>query len=124
MIFGVDDSEVARIERRLRDDRLAFAEAKRNLVEHSRRTLTRPSTLAVLLVVGGLAGARSKAPTPPPAEGRRAASRLAVLLSAIGAPLLKGLTSMAVQQALRGRHDEPAPAARETTGRPYTAPGR
>lgn len=122
MIFGVDDSEVARIERRLRDDRLAFAEAKRNLVEHSRRTLTRPSTLALLLVVGGLAGARSKAPPPP--ERRRASSRLALLLGAVWAPLVKGLTSMAVQRALHGRYDEPAPAAREATARPYAAPGR
>ena len=123
MIFGVDDSEAARIERRLRDDRLAFAEAKRNLVEHSRRALTRPSTLALLLVVGGLAGARSKAPPPPP-ERRRAASRLALLLSAVWAPLVKGLTSMAVQRALHGRYDEAVPAARETPGRPYTTPGR
>lgn len=123
MIFDIDDSEVARIERRLRDDRLAFAEAKRNLVERSRQRLTRPSTLALLLVVGGLAGARSRTPESPP-ERRHGASRFAVLASAIWGPLLKGLTSMAVQRALRARHDEAATAVRETPGRPRTAPGR
>jgi hypothetical protein len=104
VIFVVDDSEVARIERRLRDDKLALAEAKRTLLEQGRRTLTRPSTLALLLVVGGLAGARSKAPAQPP-DRRRAASMLAVIVSAIGAPILKGLATIVVKRAF-GQHHE------------------
>ncbi|MEO8565670.1 MAG: hypothetical protein ABI541_04740, partial [Betaproteobacteria bacterium] len=60
MLFGVDDSQALRAEQRLRDDKLALAEAKRALAEQCRRTLTRPSTLAILLVVGGLLGARPR----------------------------------------------------------------
>ena len=63
MLFGVDDSEARRAEQRLRDDKLALAEARRALYEQSRRTLTRPSTLALLVVAGGILGARPKAAT-------------------------------------------------------------
>lgn len=110
MIFVVDDSEVARIERRLHGDALALAEAKRTLLEQGRRTLTQPSTLALLLVVGGLAGARSKARAPRP-DRLRAGSMLAVMASAIGAPLLKGLATIAVQRVF-GKHQDPASATR------------
>jgi hypothetical protein len=109
VIFVVDDSEVARIARRLRGDRLALAKAKRTLLEQARTTLTRPSTLALLLVVGGLAGARSKAPAPPP-DRRRAASMLAGIVSAVGAPLLKGLATIAIKRAFE--HQDPASATR------------
>lgn len=110
MIFLIDDSEVTRIERRLHGDRLALAESKHALLEQGRRTLTGPWALALLLVVGGLAGARSKASALPP-ERRRAASTLAVILRAIGAPLLKGLATIAIQGVF-GQHQERASATR------------
>lgn len=116
MIFGVDDSEVVRIERRLRDDRLALAQAGQRLLEQSRRTLTRPSTLALLLVAGGLAGARAKA-SPPPPDRRRGGSALAIMLSAVAAPLLKGLATLAVQRAFGGEPRESASSARSNASR-------
>jgi hypothetical protein len=81
VLFGVDDSEARRAEQRLHDDKLALADAKRALYEQSRRTLTRPSTLALLVVVGGLLGARPKAAAQT-AERRRAGSVLGAILGA------------------------------------------
>jgi hypothetical protein len=109
MLFGVDDSEARRAEQRLRDDKLALAEAKRALTEHCRRTLTRPSTLVALLVVGGLLGARPRSAAQAP-ERRRAGSVLGAILRSIGAPLFRGVTAVAVERALH-RHRDDAPAS-------------
>lgn len=105
MLFGVDDSEARRAEQRLHDDKLALADAKRALYEQSRRTLTRPSTLALLVVVGGLLGARPKAAAQT-AERRRAGSVLGAILRSIWAPLFRGVTAVAVERALHRYHDE------------------
>ena len=105
MFFGVDDSEALRAEQRLRDDKLALVEAKRALSEQCRRTLTRPSTLAILLVVGGLVGARPRATAQPP-ERRRAGSVLGAVLRSIWAPLFKGVTAIAVERALHQHRDD------------------
>ena len=111
MLFGVDDSEVLRAEQRLRDDKLTLTEAKRALTEQCRRTLTRPSTLALLVVVGGLLGARSKVPAQA-TERRRAGSVLGAILRSIWVPLFKGVTAVAVERALHRHHDEAEPASR------------
>jgi hypothetical protein len=111
VLFGVDDSEARRAEQRLRDDKLALAEARRALYEQSRRTLTRPSTLALLVVVGGVLGARPKAAARA-AERRRAGSVLGAILRSIGAPLFRAVTAIAVQRALHRHHDEAEPASR------------
>lgn len=108
MLFTVDDSEVVRIDQRLREDRLAFAGAKHAFREQCTRTLTRPSTLALLLVVGGLAGARSKTPAAAP-KRRRGTSMLGAVLAALWVPLVKSLTAIAVQRALRARNDARSP---------------
>jgi hypothetical protein len=102
MLFTIDDSEVVRIDQRLREDRLAFAGAKHAFREQCTRTLTRPSTLALLLVVGGLAGARSKTPAAAP-ERRRGTSMLGAVFGSLWVPLVKSLTAIAVQRALRAR---------------------
>ena len=111
MLFGVDDSEARRAEQRLRDDKRALAEASRALYEQSRRTLTRPSTLALLVVAGGLLGARPKAAAKA-AERRRGGSVLGAILRSIWAPLFRGVTAIAVQRALHRHHDEAEPASR------------
>lgn len=118
MLFGVDDSEALRAEQRLRDDKLALAEAKRALTEQCRRTLTRPSTLVVLLVVGGLVGARPRAAAQAP-ERRRGGSVLGAILRSIWAPLFKGVTAVAVERALHRHRDDaaPAPAGHDPTER-------
>lgn len=105
MLFSVDESEVLRAEQRLRDDKLALTEARRALTEQCRRMLTRPSTLAVLVVVGGLLGARPRAPEPT-AERRRSGSVLGAILRSIWAPLFKAVTAVAVKRALHGHPDE------------------
>jgi hypothetical protein len=118
VLFSVDDSDVLRAEQRLRDDKLALTEAKRALTEQCRRTLTRPSTLALLVVVGGLLGARPKAPAHA-AGRRRAGSVLGAILRTIWAPLFKGMTAAAVERAFHRHHDEGEPATRrpdQTTG--------
>ena len=112
MLFGVDDSEVLRVEQKLRNDRLALAAARRALKEQCGRTLTRPSTLALLLAAGGLAGARSKAP-----ETRRASSLLGTMLR----PILKGVATLAVERALHWRRDELAAAPRREHKAPENA---
>ena len=111
MLFSVDDSEARRAEQRLRDDKRALAEATRALYEQSRRTLTRPSTLLLLVVARGLLGARPKA-VAQPAERRRAGSVLGTILRSIWAPLFRGVTAVAVQRALHRYHDEAEPASR------------
>jgi hypothetical protein len=105
VLFSVDDSEVLRAEQRLRDDKLALTEAKRALTEQCRRTLTRPSTLVLLVVVGGLLGARPKAAAQA-AERRRPGSVLGAILRSIWAPLFKGVTAAAVERAFHRHHDE------------------
>jgi hypothetical protein len=110
VLFGVDDSEAVRAEQRLRGDKLGVAEAKRALAEQCRRTLTRPSTLAILLVVGALVGARPRAAAQAP-ERRRAGSVLGAILRSVWAPLVKGVTAIALERALRRHHDEAAPAS-------------
>jgi hypothetical protein len=110
-LFGVDDSDARRAEQRLRDDKRALAEAKRALTEQCRRTLTRPSTLALLVVAGGLLGARPKAPVQA-AQRRRAGSVLGAILRSIWAPLFRGVTAVAVERALHRHHDEAEPASR------------
>jgi hypothetical protein len=111
VLFGVDDSEARRAEQRLRDDKLALAEARRALYEQSRRTLTRPSTLALLVVVGGVLGARPKAAAQA-AERRRTGSMLGTLLRSIWGPLFRAVTAVAVQRALHRHHDAAEPASR------------
>jgi hypothetical protein len=111
VLFGVDDSEARRAEQRLRDDKLALAEARRALYEQSRRTLTRPSTLALLVVVGGLLGARPKAAAQA-TERRRAGSVLGAILRSIWGPLFRGVTAVAVERALHRHHDGAEPASR------------
>ncbi len=111
MLFSVDDSEARRAEQRLRDDKRALAEASRTLYEQSRRTLTRPSTLLLLVVAGGLLGARPKAASRA-AERRRAGSALGAILRSIWAPLFRGVAAVAVQRALHRHHDEAEPASR------------
>jgi hypothetical protein len=120
VLFGVDDSEALRAEQRLRNDKLALAEAKRALTEQCRRTLTRPSTLAILLVVGGLVGARPRA-TAQAAERRSAGSLLGAILRSIWAPLFKGAAAIAVKRALHPHHDEAAPASRRHDQAPEIA---
>lgn len=110
MLFGVDDSEALRAEQRLRDDKLALAEAKRALTEQCRRTLTRPSTLAILLIVGGLVGARPRGTASAP-ERRHGGSVLGAILRSIWAPLFKGVTAVAVERALHRHRDDAAPAS-------------
>lgn len=112
MLFGVDDSEVLRVEQKLRNDRLALAAARRALKEQCGRTLTRPSTLALLLAAGGLAGARSKAP-----ETRRASSLLGTMLR----PILKGVATLAVERALHWRRDKLAVGPRREDKAPENA---
>lgn len=121
MLFSVDDSEALRAEQRLRDDKLALANARRALTEQCRQTLTRPSTLAILLVVGGLVGARPRAPAQA-AESRRAGSLLGAILRSIWAPLFKGVAAIAVERALHPHHDEAAPASRGHDQAPEIAP--
>ncbi len=111
MLFGVDDSEARRAEQRLRDDKLALAEARRALYEQSRQTLTRPSTLALLVVLGGLLGARPKAAAQA-TERRRAGSVLGAILRSIWGPLFRGVTAVAVERALHRHHDGAEPASR------------
>ncbi len=110
MLLGVDDSEARRAEQRLRDDKLALAEAKRALTEQCRRTLTRPSTLAILLVVGALVGARPKAAVLAP-ERRHGGSVLGGILRSIWTPLFKGMTAVAVERALHRHRDDAAQAS-------------
>lgn len=110
MLFGVDDSEAVLAEQRLRDDKLALAEAKRALTEQCRRTLTRPSTLAILLVVGALIGARPRAAAQA-SERRRAGSVLGAIMRSIWAPVFKGVTAIAVERALHRHRDDAAPAS-------------
>jgi hypothetical protein len=110
VLFSVDESEALRAEQRLRDGKLALAEAKRALTEQCRRTLTRPSTLALLLVVGGLIGARRKAPAEA-AERRRGASFLGAIVRSIWAPIFKGITAVAVERALHPHRDEASAAS-------------
>jgi hypothetical protein len=111
VLFGIDDSEARRAEQRLRDDKRALAEARRALYEQSRRMLTRPSTLALLVVVGGLLGARPKAAAQA-AERRRADSVLGAILRSLWAPLFRGVTAVAVDRALHRHHDEAEPESR------------
>jgi hypothetical protein len=110
VLFGVDDSEAVRAEQRLRDDKLALAEAKRALIEQCRRTVTRPSTLAILLIVGGLVGARPRAAVQAP-ERRRAGSVLGAILRSIWAPIFKGVTAVAIERALHRHRNDTAPAS-------------
>jgi hypothetical protein len=110
VLFGVDDSEALRADQRLRNDKLALAAARRALTEQCRRTLTRPSTLAILLVVGGLVGARPRAVAQAP-ERRRAGSLLGAILRSILAPVFKGVTAVAVERALHRHSDDAAPAS-------------
>jgi len=105
VLFSVDDREAVRAEQRLRDDKLALTEAKRALTEQCRRTLTRPSTLAVLLLVGGLAGARPRTAAQAP-ERRRAGSMLGAILRSLWAPVLRGVTAVAVERALHRHRDD------------------
>ncbi len=109
MLLGIDDSQVQSAERKLHDDRLALAEATRALREQCRRTMTRPSTLALLLVVGGLAGARAKTRAPAP-ETRSISSALGAVLRGVLSPLLKSVAALAVEHVLHRRHDAAAPA--------------
>ena len=111
MLFGVDDSEALRAEQRLRDHKLALVEAKRALTEQCRRTLTRPSTLAILLVVGGVIGARPRAVAQTPERRRRAGSVLGAILRSLWAPVFKGVTAVAVERALHRHRDDAAPAS-------------
>jgi hypothetical protein len=111
VLFGVDDSEARRAEQRLRDDKLALAEARRALYEQSRRTLTRPSTIALLVVVGGVLGARPKAAAQA-VERRRAGSMLGAILRSIWAPLFRAVTAVAVERALHRDHDEASASRR------------
>ncbi|MEP6997099.1 MAG: hypothetical protein ABI900_05590 [Betaproteobacteria bacterium] len=108
MLLDIDDSQVQSAERKLHHDRLALAEATRALREQCRRTLTRPSTLALLLVVGGLTGARAKTRARAPGT-RRISSALGAMLRGVLAPLLKGVAALAVEHVLHRRHDAPAP---------------
>jgi hypothetical protein len=114
VLFSVDDSEALRAEQRLRDDKLALAGAKRALTEQCRQTLTRPSTFAILLVVGGLIGARPKPARA--AERRGAGSFLGAILRSILAPLFKGVTAVAVERALHRHHDQAPPQRDRATG--------
>jgi hypothetical protein len=110
VLFGVDDTDALRAEQRLRDDKLALAQAKRALIEQCRRTLTRPSTLAIMLVVGGLVGARPRAAMQA-REGRRTGSVFGAILRSIWAPVFKGVTAVAVERALHRHRDDAAPAS-------------
>jgi hypothetical protein len=74
------------------------------LAEQCRRTLTLPSTLAVLLAIGGLAGARSRVP-----KGHRVSSLFGAMLRWI----VKGVATLAFERAMRGRRDEAATPLRE-----------
>jgi hypothetical protein len=118
VLFGVDDSEAVRAEQRLRGDKLAVAEAKRALAEQCRRTLTRPSTLAILLVVGGLVGARPRTAAQAP-ERRRGGSVLGAILRSIWTPVFRGVTAVAVERALHRHRDDAARASsrHDPTGR-------
>ncbi|HEY2863084.1 MAG TPA: hypothetical protein VGK37_05645 [Casimicrobiaceae bacterium] len=100
----VDEAEALRAEQRLQHDRTALAAAVYALKQQSRRTLTRPSTLALLMVVGGLAATGS---------GTRAARRekwgvgsiFGPIVRSIWSPLLKAMTALAVDRALRAARD-------------------
>jgi hypothetical protein len=105
VLFSVDDSEALRAEQKLRNDKLALTEAKRALTEQCRRTLTRPSTLAILLFVGGLAGARPRTVAQAP-ERRRAGSILGAILRSVWAPVFRGVTAVAVERALHRYRDD------------------
>lgn len=110
MPLGVDESEVTNAELRLRQDRVALAEAMRAVKHRYRTTLTQPSTLALLLVVGGLAGARSKRRTSA-ADKRGVFSILRAMLATVWQPLLKGAAAVAVERAFTRPH-EPASVSR------------
>lgn len=116
MLFGVDDSEALRAEQRLRVDKQALVDAKRALAGECRRALTRPSTLAILLVVGGMIGARPRAAAQPP-ERRRAGSVLAAILRSAWAPLFKGVTAVVVERALHRQRDDADRYRADTTRR-------
>ena len=120
MLFDVDDGEALRAEQRLRNDLLALAGARHTLTEQCRRTLTRPSTLALLLVAGGVVGARSKAAAPAP-KGQRAFSILGAMLRPIWAPLFKGAATIAIERAMHGRHDQGGPAPNSNDKAPERA---
>lgn len=108
MWIGIDDSEVIRAERRLREDRVVLADAVRQFRERCRSSLTRPSTLVLLLVAGGIAGARSK---PGAATARRFSSHFGAILRFLWVPLFKSAAALAIQRVLQRQHDGAAPAS-------------
>ena len=120
MLFDVDDGEALRAEQKLRDDLLALVGAKRTLTGQCRRTLTRPSTLALLLAAGGVVGARSKEAARAP-RGQRAFSILGAMLRPIWAPLFKGAATIAIERAMHGRHDQGGPAPNSNDKAPERA---
>jgi hypothetical protein len=118
VLFGVDDSEARRAEQRLRDDKLALAEARRALYEQSRRTLTRPSTLALLVVVRRPLGRTARARRRRRAKtARRLGARRHPAFD-LGAAVQGGVTAVAVEARRTRHHDESEPASRRHDQRP------
>jgi hypothetical protein len=100
----VDEADALRAEQRLQRDRAALAGALDALKEQSRRALTSPSTLALLMVVGGLA-ARSSGARAATREKPGFRSVFGAIARSIGSPLLKGMMALAVDRALRAARD-------------------
>ena len=100
----VDESDALRAEQRLQRDRAALTAAVYTLKEQSRRTLTRPSTLALLVLVGGLA-ARGSGARAATREKRGVRSIFGAIARALGSPLLKGVMALAVDRAVRAARD-------------------
>lgn len=100
----VDESDALRAEQRLQRDRAALAAAAYALKEQSRRTLTRPSTLALLMVVGGLA-ARGSGARAATREKRGVRSIFGAIAWSVGSPLLKGMMALAIDRAVRAARD-------------------
>ena len=101
MLTGIDDREVIRAERRLREDRIAIDHAVLELKRRSRRTLTSPAILALLLIAGGIAGIGSRRAT---GRSRQEPSKVGGVMRSLWSPLLQSLAAAAVQRILR-QHD-------------------
>ena len=109
MLTGIDDSEVVRAEHRLREDRIAVGVALLELKRRSRRSLTIPATIPLLLVAGGIAGAGSRRAT---GEARRDGSKAGGIARSLWLPLLQSLGAVAVRRILRGQEVETVAAGR------------
>ena len=109
MLTGIDESEAVRAEHRLREDRIALDVALLELKRRSRRSLTSPATLALLLVAGGIAGAGSRRAA---GGARKDGSKAGGIARSLWLPLLQSLGAIAFRRILRGPEIDAVQATR------------